>query len=314
MQRVRLGARGPVVPRLLFGTLTMGPLQRNLPVEQGAALICHAAAHGVDFVDTAEYYQTYPYIRAAMRTYPKLMVCTKSYAYDVDGARRSVELAQEGIGRAYIDVFLLHEQESGHTLRGHRQAFEYYLRLREEGVIGAVGISTHHVAAVRAATRWPGMDVVFPIVNRRGLGIVDGTREEMERAVLSAHEAGLGVMAMKVLGGGHLIGAREEALDYALRLPGVDALALGMQSQAEIDYNIACVEGRQPDADCVRITAGAPRRLLVEDWCEGCGRCVQRCGQKALSLRDGRAVVEDARCVRCGYCAAVCPQFCLKVV
>ena len=25
-----------------------------------------------------------------------------------------------------------------------------------------------------------GMDVVFPIVNRRGLGIVDGTREEME--------------------------------------------------------------------------------------------------------------------------------------
>lgn len=44
----------------------MGPLQRNLPVEQGAALICHAAAHGVDFVDTAEYYHTYPYIRAAM--------------------------------------------------------------------------------------------------------------------------------------------------------------------------------------------------------------------------------------------------------
>ena len=74
MQRVRLGARGPVVPRLLFGTLTMGPLQRNLPVEQGAALICNAAAHGVDFVDTAEYYHTYPYIRAAMRTYPKLMV------------------------------------------------------------------------------------------------------------------------------------------------------------------------------------------------------------------------------------------------
>jgi len=314
MEKVRLGARGPWVTRLLFGTLTMGPLQRNLPVEAGAALLCHAAERGAGFADTAEYYGTYPYIKEALRRYPDLVVCTKSYAYDIDGAKRSVENAQEGIGREYIDIFLLHEQESAHTLRGHAGAFEYYCRLRDEGVIGAAGISTHYVAATRAAASWPELDVVFPIVNEAGLGIADGTRADMERAILSAHANGRGVLAMKALGGGHLIDRRESALAYALNLPGVDAVAVGMQSEAEIDYNIALFEGRIPDEDCAKDSAAAPRRLIVQDWCAGCGGCAARCGHKALSLEGGKAVVNAERCVRCGYCAAACPESCLKVI
>lgn len=314
MQRVRLGARDLWVSRLLFGTLTMGPLQRNLPPERGAELLCHAAARGVNFVDTAEYYGTYPHVRLALAQWPDLVVCTKSYAYDLDGAKRSVALAQEGIGRERIDVFLLHEQESEHTLRGHEAALSYYLRLREEGILGAVGLSTHHVAAVRAAARWPGLDVVFPIVNPRGLGIVDGTREEMEAAVLAAHTAGLGVLAMKALGGGHLIGERRAAFRYALNLPGVDAVAVGMQSEAEIDFNCALFAGEEPDAKSAAETADARRTLIVQDWCEGCGRCAKRCGQGALAVVDGKARVDNDKCVRCGYCAAVCSQFCLKVI
>lgn len=314
MDTVRLGARDLWVPRLLFGTLTMGPLQRNLPVERGAELICYAAKRGVCFVDTAEYYRTYPYIREALRTHPDLIVCTKSYAYDRDGAKRSVALAQEGMGREYIDIFLMHEQESEHTLRGHAEAFAYYQELREAGVIGAVGISTHHIAAMRAAVAWPGMDVVFPIINRKGLGIADGTREEMERAIEAASAAGIGVLAMKALGGGHLIGSRADALGYVLTLPGVDAVAVGMQSEAEIDYNIALFKGRRPDAAAAAESEGAERRLLVQDWCTGCGRCAERCGLHAVEVRAGKAVVDAERCVRCGYCAAVCPDFCLKVI
>lgn len=292
----------------------MGPLQRRLPVEEGAALLVYAAKQGVNFVDTAEYYETYPYIKAALAQTPSLMVCTKSYAYTRDGAKRSVELAQEGIGRERIDVFLMHEQESIHTLRGHAEAFEYYLSLREAGVIGAVGISTHHVQAVRAAARWPGMDVVFPLINRQGLGILGGTRADMEDAIALAAGAGLGVMAMKALGGGHLIAEREKALRYVLALPGVSTVAVGMQSMAEIDYNVALFEGRQPPAQSAAASLGAPRRLIVQDWCVGCGQCVKRCGLGALTLAAGKAVVDLDRCARCGYCAGVCPEFCLKVI
>lgn len=314
MRKVTLGARGPLVSRLLLGTLTMGPLQRSLEPEEGAALLCYAATRGITCVDTAEYYGTYPHIRLAIEEIPNLRVVTKSYAHDRDGALRSVEMAQDGIGREHIDVFLMHEQESGHTLRGHAEAFETYLRLKADGVIGAVGISTHYVEGVRAATAWPGMDVVFPLVNRRGLGILGGTLAEMEAVILAAHDAGLGVMAMKVLGGGHLIGDREAALGYALRLPGVDAVAIGMQSRAEIDYNAALFSGLEPDADAVCETARVRRELIVQDWCAGCGRCVARCGRRALAVREGKAIVNAEQCILCGYCAAVCPEFCLKVI
>jgi len=314
MPQVRLGTRGPMVSRLCFGTLTMGPLQKNLPVQKGAELILRACEKGVNFLDTAEYYKTYPYVKEALKHRRDLVVVSKSYAYDLDGAKRSIEMAQEGIGREYIDVFLMHEQESEHTFRGHQEAFDYYRLLQEKGVIGMVGISTHHIAATKAAAYWPGMDMVFPIINARGLGIADGTREEMEEAIQSAKKAGRFIMAMKALGGGHMISQRREAFDYIMSLRTVDAVAVGMQSEAEVDFNTALFSGMKPDEKASEMSMKADRRLSVEDWCEGCGKCVARCGQNALYLKDGKAAVIEEKCVRCGYCAGVCPGFCLKVI
>ena len=53
---------------------------------------------------------------------------------------------------------------------------------------------------------------------------------------------------------------------------------------------------------------------MVHDYCEGCGRCAARCGQRAISIVNGRATIDPEKCVFCGYCARVCPQFCIKVV
>ena len=58
---------------------------------------------------------------------------------------------------------MLHEQESVYTLRGHKEALEELYRLKSCGIIRAVGISTHYVAAVDAAVSW-GLDVVFPLL------------------------------------------------------------------------------------------------------------------------------------------------------
>ena len=56
------------------------------------------------------------------------------------------------------------------------------------------------------------------------------------------------------------------------------------------------------------------RRLLIEEYCEGCGACVKRCSQGALRLEGGRSTVDPSRCVLCGYCAKVCPMFAIKVI
>ena len=314
MKYAKIGTRDLWVSRLLFGTLTIGPLQKNLPVEEGAEIICHAARRGVTFFDTAECYGTYPYIKKALAVFPNLSVCTKTYAFDREGAARSLKLAQEGIGRERIDVFLLHEQESIHTLRGHTEALSYFIGQRERGVIGAVGISTHHIAAVKAAAKWEGLDVVFVILNRGGIGIVDGTLAQMEEAVAEARRAGRSILAMKALGGGHLIDDRENALSFVRDHPLIDCVAIGMQSKAEVDFNIAMMEGRIPDAQCALETSRAVRKLHIQEECEGCGRCAARCGQGALSIQDGKAAVCQSKCIRCGYCASVCPFFCIKVI
>ncbi|NLF27820.1 MAG: 4Fe-4S binding protein [Clostridiales bacterium] len=311
MRASRLGASGPMVTRLCFGTLTMSPLQANLPAEEGADLLVYAYARGVRFLDTADLYGTYPHIRRALKEAPDYIVGTKAYCYDGKTAKEALERAFRGLGREFVDIFLLHEQESVHTLRGHFEALEYLAKQKSLGGIGAVGMSTHYVEAVDAAGRFPEIEVVHPLINARGLGIQGGTLSDMEHAIERAHARGTGIFAMKALGGGHLIGDSEAALRYVLSRPWIDAVAVGMRSFAEIDANVRAFDG---DFGPLAPLSNRRRTVMVHDWCEGCGRCVERCSQRAIRVADGRAAVDMEKCVLCGYCAGACPQFCIKVV
>jgi len=346
MERRTLGRTGIAVPRLCFGTLTMGPLQTGLPPEEGGALLAYAMDRGIDFVDTAELYGTYAHIREAARIAGRCpTVCTKSYAHDREGARASLEKARRELGLDTIDLFLLHEQETPLTLLGHRQAYEFLLESKAKGLVRAVGFSTHAADPVFAAVQatrsgrgdrlgpgtaepyerdfWDGLgcgpyeevDVVHPILNRAGLGLIDGPPERMLRAAADAHGAGIGVLGMKLFGGGNLLGTLEEEAAFGLSLPFVDAFAVGMQSRAEVEVDLALFEGRPIPEDAAREANAREKRLLVHDWCTGCGACVPRCTRGAMTLGpDGKARADRDRCVLCGYCAAACRDFAIKVV
>ena len=41
--------------------------------------------------------------------------------------------------------------------------------------------------------------------------------------------------------------------------------------------------------------------------CEGCGDCVDVCPTEAITLEDGKAVVNEEECADCGACEPVCP-------
>ena len=309
-----LGSTGLKVSKLCFGTLTMGPFQRDLSVAEGAALFERAFSHGVNFLDTAEIYETYPHVHAAVRLKPDVIVCTKSYSYDYATADASFKKALDGIGRGYVDVFLLHEQESPETIRGHREAIEYFLRRKEEGLIGAVGLSTHYIGCMYGALRYPELDVLFPLINKKGVGIADGTADEMLEVIRRAKELGRGIIAMKPLGGGHLITEREAALDFILGLDCVDTIATGMQSIDEIDYNCARFSGETPDPAVAERLGSVKRRMLIQEWCQGCGACVRACHNHVITMVDGIARIDYSKCATCGYCARACPQFNIKVI
>lgn len=309
-----MGNTGIRVSRLCFGTLTIGPLQANLPVGEGARLLTLALDKGVNFIDTAELYGTYPYIRRAIRNRPDTpVIASKSYAYTRAGMKESLARALDELDLPVIDIFLLHEQESHLTLAGHREALDYLLEAKKDRLVRAVGFSCHTVAALRAALMMPDIDVVHPLVNIKGIGIRDGTAAEMLDAIAALHKIGVGVYSMKPLGGGHLSAQNDEALLFVRSHPALDAVAVGMATTEEVEYNTAFFAGSQPDLLQTKKLRDKNRRLHIHDWCTACGQCIPSCPQSALLLKGGSAAVDEGKCILCGYCGAVCPDFCLKI-
>lgn len=315
MEQRALGNTGIQVSRMCMGTLTMGPLQARLSPEEGAELIVRAHSKGVTFFDTAELYGTYGHIALALKTIPRheIVIASRCYEYTYHGMKASIERALQALGTDYIDIFGLHEQESALTLAGHAEALQCVVDAKRAGSVRAVSVSTHAIAAVQAARDTAGVDVIHPIFNLRGIGIIDGHVEQMAEAIAAARAAGLGVYSMKPLGGGHLLKQAQEAVAWVLAHPFVDSMAIGVRDERELDVDLAMVEGRRVDQASL---AGIARdkKLFIEEWCVQCGACVEACRQGALSMGKSRPDVDYSRCVLCGYCVAHCKDFCIKVL
>ncbi len=310
----KMGNTGIEVSKLCFGALVIGPLQAALPVDQGAEVILEAFRLGVNFIDTAELYGTYPHIaRAISKWGAKPVIASKSYAWSAQQAAESLELARKGLDIDVIDIFMLHEQESRLTLRGHREALEFYLSEKQKGRLRAVGVSTHNIEVVEACCDMPEIDVIHPIINRTGIGIGDGKLKDMLSAVARAYEKGKGIYSMKALGGGNLFSTFEKSMRFVLDLPYVHSTAVGMQSVEEVVMNVSFFEGREIPEDILKSVKQKGKKLHIDYWCSACGKCVSRCGQGALSIKHGKACVDTGKCVLCGYCGSVCPQFAIKI-
>lgn len=310
-----LGNTGIRVSRLAFGSLTIGPLQAGLPLGQGAGVIREALDMGVNFIDTAELYETYPYIREAVRGRSgDVVIASKSYAYTRSGMEKSLDKARLELDRDYVDIFLLHEQESGLTIRGHAAALEYLLEAKQAGLVRAIGISTHYVQAVRDAAWLPEIDVLHTLFNAVGLGIRGGTPNDMLEAVRDACLGGKGIYAMKALGGGNLNIPTAEAFSFVRRFEEFASVAVGMRTKDEVRANVALFEDRLVPDDILSAINLTARRLVADEGCSFCGTCVASCPQDALSLGPKGPVVDEDICLHCGYCGAACPEFLLRIV
>lgn len=320
MRQVRLGWNGPSVSEVCFGSLAISPLQGRVTFDGGVKVLRYALDQGVNWIDTAEIYDNYAQIAQAIKSHPEVRVVSKCYAVTAKEMVESIERARKGLNREVIDFFMLHEQESALTLKGHQGAWEELIRAKADGRVRYIGISTHAVAGVRAGALQPGLDVIHPIVNREGLGIIDGNLQEMLEAIRFAAELGIGIYAMKVFGGGHLAEKPREALNFIQNTSEIQAMALGMSSPEEVDFNLKFLAGEELPEDLVHAVTYREKKLYIADWCQGCGRCSETCPQGALFMEEPeeggvvQAKVDPDRCVLCGYCGRVCPHFCLKIV
>ena len=311
MIKKNLGKTEIKVTEVGFGVLTVGKTQLNLPLDEGASVLRYALERGINFLDTAEYYETYPYIKKALQgTNFEPVIASKSLGLSYQEMKYAIEEARTSLDRDVIDIFLLHEVRNDPDWANRAGAWEYLQEAKAKGLVKAIGLSTHHVDVAAKASEIKEIDILFPLINFHSLGIRKGTgtgtKEEMAAEIKKASDAGKGIFAMKVFGGGNLTGHYLDAIKYIKNLEGISSMMIGFGFHHEIDRIIEVMNGTIDPNYVPDITN---KSLHIDQGdCEGCGACIKRCPNHAIYFNEkGLAEINHSVCLTCGYCAPKCP-------
>lgn len=317
MEKRILGRTGIEVTELCLGTLPYGPLQKNLLIEEVVKIVSMGLRAGINFVDTAQTYGTYESIRLAIKeTGIRPVIASKSPAIAYEDMRNAVYEALEKLDIKYIDIFLLHAARAETDVFDKRAgAWQCLQELKAKGVIKAIGIATHNPSVVEVAANREDVDVVFPIINKEGKGIYNGTREDMTVSISRAFEANKGIYFMKALGGGNLINDYQECMDYVRNIKGYASIAIGMVSENEVLYNVSYFDGITDAQKLPIIDKDSKYYSVLSHICKGCGECTLVCHSNALRINEnGKAQIDLEKCVYCGYCTDACPLYAIRFI
>lgn len=317
MEYKLLGNTGIKVSYFCFGVLPMGPLQANISPEEGGALLKKAYAKGINFIDTAQMYKTYPHIKESLKGLKDedIVIASKSGASDYKGMEEAIHEALRELDRNYIDIFHLHSAKSKENVFTEKaEALRCLLDYKEKGLIKAVGISTHNVEVVEKAALHPDIDVVFPIINQPGFGIINGNTEDMLKAISLCEEKDKGLYAMKILAGGNLVGDIINAFDYAKNIKEMSSLAIGMINDRELDFNLKLFNNEIISEDMIPQCKNNKKMILLPNNCIKCRKCMAMCPNDAIYVENDIMKIDDSKCLLCGYCSTVCPEFAIRMI
>ena len=238
----QLGRTGESVT--IFGLGGEGVLRTFGRAKEAVAVVHTALDLGVNYVDSAPAYAgCLDYLGEALSgRRDGVFLASKTHDRSRNGSLRLLDDALRRLRTDRLDLWQLHDLRTSADLKlvfGPGGAVEALLEAREDGRVRFLGVTGHHDPVVLAeALRRFDFDTVLVALNA-----ADRHRLSFAEAVLQeAAERGVGVIAMKVYGGGRLVGPAgllaAEALGYALSLPGVSTAIVGCSTPAEVEENV----------------------------------------------------------------------------
>ncbi|MEW5819678.1 MAG: aldo/keto reductase [Cyanobacteriota bacterium] len=318
LTKVQLGQTNLHVSKLCFGTLALGPYHSKLSIDEGSSLLVQAYNNGINFWDTAELYETYEYIRSANEKLgcpEDLIISSRSFSRTYHEMAESIDNTLNSLDIKSIPIFGLHELSNINDFNNSLGAFKALKEAKKNKLIQYIAITMHSVESVKIAAEQDWVDIVFPLYNKAGLGIIGGNTIQMSEAIEYAYNKGKGIYIMKVLAGGHLSSSPEESIKFALNNKAIHSIAIGMDNIDEMLMNLAIFTDDKVKINLIKPNVKAFKRIInVDPWCEGCGKCIRICPNSAITLQFSQATVDHNKCILCGYCASACDMFCLKVV
>lgn len=279
-----------------LGGAAIGGLYTAVDAGTARATVARAYDAGVRYFDTAPHYGlglSERHMGAALRDRADVVLSTKvgrllrprrpdepadpqgfagipdlvrEWDFTADGIRRSLEASLERLGRDHVDVVFVHDPDD-HEAEVYATAYPALARLREEGVVRAIGAGMNQTPMLTRFVRRLDLDVVLcagrytlleqpaaadllPACQERGTSVVIG----------GVYNSGLLVdprpgapydygpapepvvaraRALRETCAAHGVPLPAAALAYVRRHPAVAAVLVGCRTPAEVDETLA---------------------------------------------------------------------------
>lgn len=272
-----LGRTGVPITMMTLGTAPCG-LSEHVTKEQIADIVNEAIDLGITSIDTApKYIKAEEGVgRALGQRRKSVFLATKVWADTIKEAEASFSESLRLLKTDYVDLVYYHSV--GHrkleNSRGAGGVFTWLQKQKQAGKTRFLGISAHHMPGrCKPFLESGDVDVLLTVVN-----FVDRYTYKFEDDILPiARKHNVGVVAMKVLGGAlkmnyndrtPQIGAEHVplAVRYALDVPGVTTVNLGVYDKEQLRQNVALVRNYQPLEAAQKEQAEKLGRELAGKW------------------------------------------------
>lgn len=203
----------------------------------------------------------------------------------------------------YIDLGMIHYVDTVEDWEALQDSeyMEYVRKLKAEGVIRHVGMSSHNPETAKLAVESGQIELLLFSINpafdmlpagedlddllsegyqyARELSGIDKDRAELYRL---CEEKNVGITVMKGFAGGRLFDAKRspfgtsltpvQCIHYALTRPGVSSILCGFDTKEQVDQALHYEEASEAEKDYASVLAGAPFHSYRGE-CTYCGHC-----------------------------------------
>jgi predicted aldo/keto reductase-like oxidoreductase len=317
LKTIDLGRSGLKVTEVGCGGI---PIMR-VNLEEAKHIIKRCFELGIRFFDTAHVYgDSEEKIGSALEPVrDEVVLATKVWAKDAAGASKELAMSFDRLRTKRIDLIQCHNvsnQPDLDRVMGPGGAYEALAQAKAEGKVRAVGFSSHNPdIALQAIRTGKFTTLQFPF------NFIED--DPQEKVFPAARKRGMGLIAMKPLGGG-LLERADLCFRFLQRFPDVVPIP-GVQSTEEIEQIVGYYRDRRPLGEHDLEQMQRIRKELGGRFCHRCEYCmpceqgvqipkvlliksqVRRFSPQQLSVMAKEAVSSVEQCAECGECVEKCP-------